>query len=125
LGRGDAWVFPQIVLPKDLDLSKFKGLEIWSYVPEGKEKNTGLLVQLIEEGGGTWMIGGMRSLREGGWRRDVLLFSSAQPTEWGPDPDGKLELEKVRRIMIGWGGYSGEIGESIDFWLGKVSAINW
>jgi len=125
VGRGDAWVFPQIALPKDLDLSKFKGLEIWSYVPEGKEKNTGLLVQLIEEGGGTWMIGGMRSLREGGWRRDVLLFSSAQPTQWGPDPDGKLELEKVRRIMIGWGGYSGEIGEGIDFWLGKVSAINW
>ncbi|MBC7330080.1 hypothetical protein H5T88_06950 [bacterium] len=125
VGRGDAWVFPHIVLPEDLDLSKFKGLEICSYVPEGKERNAGLLVQLIEEGGGTWMIGGMRSLREDGWKRDVVIFSSARPTQWGPDPDGKLELEKVRKIMIGWGGYSGEIGENIEFWLGKVSAINW
>lgn len=124
-GAGDAWVFPIFNLPAEIDLSKYKGLEIWSYVEAGKERNTQLQVQLIEEDGGTYILLPARSLRESGWRRDVLLLDFAQPTPWGPDPDGKLDLSKVRRIMIGWGGYSGRIGERLDFRIGKLSAINW
>ncbi|MGB9878278.1 MAG: glycosyl hydrolase, partial [bacterium] len=43
-GEGDAWVFPIISLPENLNLSAFKGLEIWSYVPEGIEKDIRLQV---------------------------------------------------------------------------------
>lgn len=122
---GDAWVFPQIHLPADLDLSEFKGIEIWSYVGENEEKNLNLQLQLVEEDGGTYILPILRSFREAGWRRDIALLSSAQPTSWGPDPDGKLELSKVRTILLGWGGYSGKVGEKVVFYLGKVSSIDW
>lgn len=122
---GDAWVFPIFNLPAEMNLDKYKGIEVWSYVEAGKEKNIDLRVQLIEEDGGTYILLPARSFRESGWRRDILILESAQPTPWGPDPDGKLDLSKVRKIMVGWGGYSGRMEEHIVFWIGKLSAINF
>lgn len=121
----DCWAFPRLHLPAGLDLGKFTGLELWSYVAPGQEGTRTLDVQLVEDGGGTYWIPSVRSLSQPGWHRALVSFSSAQPTQWGPDPDGKLDLSKVRDILVGWGGYRGRVGERLVFWLDDISAASW
>jgi hypothetical protein len=125
LSSADAWVFPILELPPEVDLSHYRGLELWTYVAPGGESGCEIHVQLIEEGGGVWIIPGVRSCAQAGWRRGIIALHTAQPTLWGPDPDGRLDLSKVRRLMVGWGGYTGRPGEEITFWIGEVAAVNW
>lgn len=124
-GQGDAWVFPRLRVPSGVDLSKYRAVEVWTYVAAGSEAAPGLSLQLVESGGGTWLIAGLRMLSTPGWQRSIALLSHAKPTSWGPDPDGKLDLSKVRQIMLGWGGYKGRPGEQVAFWVGSVAAVSW
>ncbi len=55
------------------------------------------------------------------WKRGVAAFRSAVPTSWVPDPDGRLDVSKVRKIMIGWGGYEGR-RERVQFNVDDVAA---
>ena len=125
LTADDCWAFPRLTLPVGLDLSKYTGLELWSYVAPGQEGTRTLDVQLVEDNGGTYWIPSIRSLTQTGWQRALVAFASAQPTSWGVDPDGKLDLSKVHHILVGWGGYRGRVGERITFWLDDIAAASW
>ncbi len=125
LTADDCWAFPRLRLPAGLDLSKYTGLELWSYVAPGQEGTRTLDVQLVEDGGGTYWIPSVRSLAQTGWHRALVAFAGAQPTSWGVDPDGKLDLSKVHNLLIGWGGYRGRVGERLTFWLDDISAASW
>lgn len=122
---GDGWVFPRLQIPEDVNLADYTAIELWSYVAPGAEAPPVLMLQLVEEGGGTWAISGLRPLTEPGWRRTLAMLDSAQPTSWGRDPDGKLDLSKVRTLLLGWGGYAGRPGEQITFWLDDIAAARW
>jgi len=121
----DAWVFPRLSLPGDVNLADYSAIELWSYVAPGGEAPPVLMLQLVEDGGGTWAISGLRSLAEPGWKRTLAMLDSAQPTSWGRDPDGKLDLSKVRTLLLGWGGYTGRPGEEVTFWLDDIAAARW
>lgn len=121
----DAWAFPALRVPNDVDLSKYTALELWTYVAPGGESQRTLAAQLVEEGGGTWILGNLRRCSKPGWHRALVLLADAQPTTWGVDPDGKLDLSKVRTILLGWGGYQGRPGEETVFWVDDVSVANW
>ncbi|MCX7599781.1 MAG: hypothetical protein N2512_13070 [Armatimonadetes bacterium] len=82
-------------------------------------------MQFIEADGGTYIVGGVRACHEAGWQRAVIPIQAAQPTSWGPDPDGVFEPSKVRDILVGWGGRTGRIGETIVFWVDDLRAGNW
>ncbi len=121
----DAWVFPRLSLPGNVNLADYSAIELWSYVAPGGEAPPVLMLQLVEDGGGTWAISGLRSLAEPGWKRTLAMLDSAQPTSWGRDPDGKLDLSKVRTLLLGWGGYTGRPGEELTFWLDDIAAARW
>jgi hypothetical protein len=38
---------------------------------------------------------------------------------WSKDTDGRLDLEAIRGIRIGWGGYYGAEGEVVEFIVGS------
>jgi hypothetical protein len=120
--EGDCWDFPRLRLPDDAKLRAGQAVEVWTYIAPGQEFVGHLDVQFIESDGGTYIISAARSCAEPGWQKAVVPVDAAQATEWGPDPDGKFEPEKVRDILIGWGGRTGRLGEKMTFWLDDIRA---
>ena len=124
IGQGDCWNFPRLHLPEGVDLGRYQAVELWTYIAPGGEFSGALALQFIEEDGGTYIVGDVRGCHEAGWQRAVVPLSAARPTEWGPDPDGVFEPSKVRDLLVGWGGRSGRVGETLTFWVDDIRAGN-
>lgn len=117
--RGDSWAFPVAQIAGSSDLRAYSGIRLrFGDVPDIAPIPRPLMAQLVEKNGGVWLID-LHSDRD----RHYLsgLFSLARAAPWSRDDNGKLDLNNIREIMIGWGGYGGEAGQQHGFLIEEFS----
>ncbi len=111
----DTHLFAQFRYAPALDLSGADCLVIETWIPDGQATPSQLLVILHEEGGGDFIADTGRSLAAPGGERSFVPLSRFQLAGWSKDADGVLDLKRVSDIRIGWGGYLGTEGETVEF----------
>lgn len=74
---------------------------------------------LHEKGGGDFLATSGRSLGMSGHEQTFIPFARFQLAGWSKDSDGELDLQRVDEVRVGWGGYYGSEGETVDFSLAK------
>lgn len=106
--RGETWVFPAAQMQGDV-LAGANGIRLRvNMVPGYVLPPTPLMMQLVERTGGIWLV----ELRPASDRKVLSgLFKLAHAAPWARDDNGRLDLANVREVMIGWGGYAGEVGQ--------------
>lgn len=98
-GRGDRWVYPVLQLPADLDLSRFSGL-----VVRGRCERPAKVRVLLHEGesGVAYLTPDSIFPADGHWHAAAIAFRSLTlSTANAPDPNQRLDLDRVHRISIG------------------------
>ena len=111
----DTHLFIQFRYTPPLDLGDADCVAIDTWVPDGQKTPNHLLVILHEEGGGDFIADVGRSLAASGRERSFIPLSRFQLAGWSKDADGVLDLKRVSDIRIGWGGYFGTEGETVQF----------
>ena len=61
-----------------------------------------------------------RSLGSPGREVSFIPLNRFQLAGWSKDADGELDLRRVEEIRVGWGGYFGQEGESVEFTLASA-----
>ena len=110
--RGETWIFPAAQLQGNvLDGASGVRLRVGA-VPGYAFPPTPMMMQLVERTGGVWLV----ELHPGANRKELSgLFNLAHAAPWARDDNGRLDLSNVREILIGWGGYAGEVGQQHAF----------
>ncbi len=94
------WIYPYLELPSSLDLSLSSGIAFSIYA-EGDVDQTDVKLILAEDGGGKYYTFNGFEIKEG-WNRYVIPFGMLSAATFGPpDPNGRLDLDQVKRIQIG------------------------
>ena len=94
---GDRWVYPRFEIPESIDLSKGDGLILWARcIGDAK---AGFM--LFESGGVAYFVPGAIK-NDGEWHVVKLPFKRfGHVGATRPDPNGKLDLDQVRRFSFG------------------------
>jgi len=111
----DTHLFLRFHYAQALDLSKSDCLVLDTQVPADQSTPSQILVILHEAGGGDFLAQTGRSLATPGRERTFVALSRFQLAGWSQDTDGVLDLKRVSDISIGWGGYYGTDGETVQF----------
>ena len=111
----DTFLFVRLPISPTVDFSRAACLVLDTWVPEGQRTPNQLLVILHEKNGGDFLAATGRSLGGPGHERTFLPWARFQLAGWSKDGDGELDLQRVDEVRIGWGGYFGSEGETIDF----------
>jgi len=119
---GDMWVFPAASTANGL--TGYVGVVfVIDRVGNVDFPPRPLLLQLVEQGGGIWLVELIRT-RVGEQETYSGLFTLAKQAPWKPDPDASLDLSKVREWMFGWGGYGGQKGQIHGFRMRSIELIH-
>lgn len=98
-GNGDRWAYPILTFSKPLDLSAWDGIAFDLKI-DGGTPDSSVRLMLNEPSGSTYL--GPPITAPNGPRRVVILF---QDLQWGTfshtDPDGKLDLNQIRGVLLG------------------------
>jgi hypothetical protein len=116
-GQVDTHLFLSFRFAKPLDLRESDGLAIRSVIPEGQKTPANLLILLHERDGGIYVADTGRTLSLSGPAQSVVPWSRFQSAPWAKDPNGRLDLQSVVAVSVGWGGYFGVEGERVTFVL--------
>ncbi len=114
-GQVDTHLFLEFRYTSLLDLSNADCLAIEIWIPEGQSTPSRILVILHEEDGGDFIAETGRSLSASGRERTFVALNRFQLAGWSKDDDGVLDPKRVACIRIGWGGYYGTEGETVQF----------
>jgi hypothetical protein len=120
--NGETWVFPNSVV-QGSDLSGSTGIQIIMNQATGVAlPPTPLQLQLVVRSGGIWLVDLVTSDSE---KNSVSgLFNLARPAPWARDKNERLDLTNVRKIMLGWGGYGGQVGQRYGFTIEAIKLFN-
>lgn len=113
----DTHLFTSFRYPQGLDLAGAISLVVDTWVPEGQATSAYLLVMLHEPGGGIYLANTGRPLSAAGHVRSYVPLSGFDLAGWSEDENGRLDPGKVEAISVGWGGYFGKEGETVEFSL--------
>ncbi len=116
-GKVDTFLFVSFGYPQWMDLTGVDSLMIDTWVPEGQTAGTELLVILRDKDGGDYLANAGRTLGAEGHVQSFIPMSSFKLAGWSKDPNGKLDLDAIAAMSIGWGGYYGTEGERVEFSL--------
>ena len=111
----DTHLFVSFRYAEPADLSDAEALVIDSTVPAGQQTSASLLVILTDADGEQYLGSTTRPLSEPGAQTSYVPFTAFHLAGFGPKKDGELDRAHVSAISIGWGGYFGEEGESVEF----------
>lgn len=111
----DTHLFLSFDYPPVLDLSTAHSLVFDTWVPRGQQTPVQLLVILGEKGGAHYIAHSNRPLGSPGHVRSFVPLDSFRLAGWSKDPKGRLDLDDIVSVKIGWGGYFGQAGEVIEF----------
>ncbi len=114
-GQVDTFLFTRLVYPQLVDLSQAECLVLETWVPEGQKTPNQLLVILHEKDGGDFLAHTGRLLGAPGRDCTYLPLTQFQMAGWSKDSDGELDLKRVDEVRVGWGGYLGAAGETVEF----------
>jgi hypothetical protein len=104
--EGDRWVYPQFRLPEGLDLSRFSAL-----VVRARCRPRAQVRVFLWEGdtGVGYLTPDSAIPADGGWHTAIIPFQDLRLSPANaPDPNGRLDLDQVRRISIGMNSQSAE-----------------
>ncbi|MFQ6098039.1 MAG: glycosyl hydrolase, partial [Armatimonadota bacterium] len=116
-GDADTFLFVSLNYAKPIDLSEAHSLVFDTWIPEGQQTPAQLLVIVRDADGGDYIARTGRPLSASGPAESVVPLSSLSLAGWSTDSNGRLDLNRVTSISIGWGGYYGKKGERIEFSL--------
>jgi hypothetical protein len=114
-GDVDTFLFLTFVGLQDVDLSGAEYLVFDLAVPTGQECGMRLLSILRDARGVEYLYDTQVSLDCPGKTRAYLPVKAFARAGWATNPEGTIDLSKVREIRIGWGGHKGREGERILF----------
>ncbi|MGC8669331.1 MAG: glycosyl hydrolase [Chthonomonadales bacterium] len=120
----DTFLFLNFPFAPPADLSGADGLALDTWVPPSQHTPSELLVILHERDGGQYLARTGRLLSEAGSARSIVLFNQFRPAGWAHDPNGRLDLDQIVGISIGWGGYLGAQGEQVEFAVAAPEAVH-
>jgi len=122
-GQVDTHLFLSFAYAQPLGLRDTDGLAVTTWVPEGQTTPTNLLVIVRDRDGGEYLANTGRSLALPGRAQSVVAWSRFQAAGWSKDPNGRLDLDGVTAISVGWGGYYGTEGERVEFRLSALQTV--
>jgi len=116
-GDVDTFAFLMFDYPEPLDLQEAACLELATWVPEGQKAPASLLVILRRDDGGQYYADTGRSLSAPGNSQFFVSLGQFQVAPWGSPATatGGMDFSAIRSIAIGWGGYYGKKGETVEF----------
>ena len=120
-GQVDTHLFVSFPYAQPLDLSGYEGLVLDTDVPAGQRTSAELLVFMQTADGGTYLGRTGRFLNVAGTARAYALFG--QFAAFG-NTQKALDLTQVTAIRIGWGGYFGSEGETVDLTVHPPQALS-
>ena len=115
----DTFLFLTFDYPNGLDLSAAHCLVFDTWVPDGQRTPAQLLVMLGERGGASYVAHTARPLGSPGRVRSYVPIGSFRLGGWSKDANGRLDTDNVVAVRIGWGGYYGQDGETVEFSTGR------
>ncbi|MGQ9732837.1 MAG: hypothetical protein ACUVX8_16385, partial [Candidatus Zipacnadales bacterium] len=118
----DTHLFVSFSYPERVDLTRMACLVIDTWVPVGQQTSNRILVILHEEGGADYIANTGRSLATAGHSTSYVGLNHFQLAGWSKDENARLDLDRLTRISIGWGGYLGQAGEIVEFSVGLPRA---
>lgn len=118
----DTYLFARFFPKQPLDLREADALVFDTSVPEGQRMTGQLLVILHEKGGADYLANTGRLLSAPGTEECWVSPENFQLAGWSTDANGRLDLEEITEVRIGWGGYYGEEGETVEFTVGLPEA---
>lgn len=114
-GGVDTHHFLSFAYSSPLDLRGTAGISVRTSVPNGQLTGPNLIVIVREEDGGDYMAVTSRPLNRAGEVRSVIPWSQFQAAGWSNDPNGRLDIDRIAAINVGWGGYFGTEGQKVEF----------
>ena len=111
-GDTDTHLFLNFRYQQPLNLSDSEGVIFEFQVPPGQRTTAELLVFVNLANGDRFLAGTGRYLGETGSNRATAMFDHFRP--FG-ETRGRLDLTQIASISVGWGGYFGTLGETIEF----------
>ncbi|HEY5913296.1 MAG TPA: glycosyl hydrolase [Verrucomicrobiae bacterium] len=118
-GQVDTFLFLNFACSENPRLETAHTLVLDTWVPEGQKSPTQLLAILHETSGADYIASTGRLLNAPGHQQSWIPWTRFQLAGWSKDPNGRLDLEEVRDLRIGWGGYLGAEGENVEFSLAQ------
>ncbi|MCC6695661.1 MAG: hypothetical protein IT365_08520 [Candidatus Hydrogenedentes bacterium] len=114
-GDVDTFLFATFDYPQPVDLSQAAFLHFTTAVPPGQRASTRLLVILRDTRGVEYLGETAHALNDGSSCQSYLRLSQFHRAGWSTEPAGPLDLSAINAIRVGWGGYLGREGETVDF----------
>lgn len=114
-GQVDTYLFLSFPYEQPQDLSQAEALVLDTVVPEGQATSTELLLVLRDKDGTEYLARTGRSLSAPGKERTVVPLSRFEQAGWSHSTKGTLDARHICEVRVGWGGYYGTLGETVDF----------
>ncbi|MEI7731128.1 MAG: glycosyl hydrolase [Verrucomicrobiota bacterium] len=111
----DTHLFLRLPYTNRLDLTGTEYVVIDTWVPDNQSTGPQLLVMLHEKGGADYLANSGRSLGKPGLNRTYLPIQNFSLAGWSKDDNGRLDLDAITEIRIGWGGHFGQQGDHLEF----------
>jgi hypothetical protein len=108
-------------VPANLSAADAVAFDTW--VPPGQLTGSQLLVIVHERDGGDFYATANRLLSVSGPEQVIIPCAAFELAGWSTDPDGRMDWTKVSDIRIGWGGYFGTEGETVEFSFSEPKLI--
>jgi hypothetical protein len=122
-GNTDTFLFLMFEYPKPVSLAGADAVAFDLWTPDGQTTPTRFIAMLHDEDGRQYMASTARGLSGAGSGRVFVPLAVFGPAPWAKGPDGRLDLTKIKRVVIGWGGYLGREGEVVEFSTGQPMAV--
>lgn len=119
-GDVDAHLFARFPHHPTLDLTGKDCLVIDTWAPPKQATSALLLVILQDETGADFIAETARHLGSPGNSRSYVPLSSFERAGWSVGGGERPDASRIREIRVGWGGYFGSEGETIEF---RVDAL--
>lgn len=112
----DTHLFVRFRLAAAADLTGSDWLVVDTAAPAGQIGAPPLLVLAGDADGGTFLAETGRSLAQPGTQRSYVPWDRFRPLGTQPEgSNGRLDVDQVTWLSIGWGGHFGQAGETVTF----------
>lgn len=111
----DCFLFASFNFPDFLDLSHESFLSLRVGLPEKQKISNALLVVLRDATGAEYLAEGGITLNAAGNHRLHIPLKNFATAHWSLIQDKPLDLSQISAVRIGWGGYFGSAGETVQF----------
>jgi hypothetical protein len=114
-GQTDTFAFLLFSFPQFLDLSNADLLSFDTWVPAGQSSNARLIIMVHSKDSSDYYVETGRMLNAPGYQKITIPIDRFQLAAWSTANSNQLNTKQIDRIVIGWGGYFGNVNERLEF----------